>query len=222
MELQIVTTRDGSNSVFSKELNEHYHSVHGAFQESTHIYIGAGLHTAAALFNDLTILEVGFGTGLNALLTLADPAVEDRKVNYVALEPFPLPLEMAGSLNYCSSYGYASYNNQFLCMHTNQAGIPVHLSENFIFTRIEEKIEEVQFAGSMFNIVYFDAFSPQVQPKLWTTEIFFKIFTFMQPGGILVTYSCKGSVKRALKTAGFRVENLPGPQGKREITRAVK
>lgn len=107
-------------------------------------------------------------------------------------------------------------------MHTNQAGIPIQLSENFIFNRMEEKIEEVQLAGSMFNIVYFDAFSPQVQPKLWTTEVFFNIYTFMQPGGILVTYSCKGSVKRALKTAGFMVENLPGPPGKREITRAVK
>jgi tRNA U34 5-methylaminomethyl-2-thiouridine-forming methyltransferase MnmC len=222
VERQIFTTEDGSDSVFANEFNEHYHSVHGALQESSHIFIGAGLLAVPSLSTDLNILEVGFGTGLNALLTLADPSVALRKVHYVAMEPYPLPFELAASLNYCSALGYSSYNQQFLRMHSHQSGIPVYLADNFIFNRIEAKIEEVELASSMFHLVYFDTFSPQAQPELWTTEIFFTLFSSMQPGGILVTYSCKGSVKRALKTAGFRVENIPGPPGKREITRALK
>jgi tRNA U34 5-methylaminomethyl-2-thiouridine-forming methyltransferase MnmC len=222
LERKIIITDDGSNSVYAKELDEHYHSVHGALQESRHIFIGAGLHGVPDLTIDLNILEVGFGTGLNALLTLADPAVARRKVHYVTLEPYPLPIELVAGLNYCSALGYASFGEQFLRMHKQQAGIPVYLTDNFIFNRVEARIEDVELANSMFHLVYFDAFSPQVQPELWTTEIFFTLYSAMQPGGILVTYSCKGSVKRALKTAGFRVENIPGPPGKREITRAVK
>jgi tRNA U34 5-methylaminomethyl-2-thiouridine-forming methyltransferase MnmC len=222
VERQIFTTEDGSDSVFAKEFNEHYHSVHGALQESSHIFIGAGLHSVPSLSNDLNILEVGFGTGLNALLTLADSSIALRKVNYVALEPYPLPPELAANLNYCSALGYTSFKEQFLQMHKQESGIPVYLAENFVFKRIEAKIEEVELANSKFHLIYFDAFSPHAQPELWTAEIFFTIFSSMQSGGILVTYSCKGSVKRALKTAGFRVENIPGPPGKREITRALK
>jgi tRNA U34 5-methylaminomethyl-2-thiouridine-forming methyltransferase MnmC len=222
LERKIIITEDGSNSIYAKELDEHYHSVHGAVQESRHIFIRSGLHAAALKFNDLNILEVGFGTGLNALLTQVDPIVDGRKVNYVALEPYPLPVKLAANLNYCSTLEYTSFEEQFLLMHNCHSGFPVSLTENFIFKRVEARIEEVELANSEFHLVYFDAFSPQVQPELWTTEIFFTIYTCMKPGGIIVTYSCKGSVKRALKTAGFRVENLPGPPGKREITRAIK
>jgi tRNA U34 5-methylaminomethyl-2-thiouridine-forming methyltransferase MnmC len=222
LERQIITTEDGSDSVFDLKLNEHYHSVHGALQESRHIFIGAGLHAAAAISNELNILEVGFGTGLNALLTLADPSIAKHTVHYVALEPFPLAEEMVARLNYCSTLEYSFYKEHFLRMHTIPPGIPYYLSDHFVFNRLEAKIEVVQLAGSMFHLVYFDAFSPQVQPELWTPEIFFTIYCCMRPGGILVTYSCNGSVKRALKTAGFRVEGLPGPPGKREITRAIK
>lgn len=221
-ERKIVITGDGSSSIFAEELNEHYHSVHGALQESRHIFIGAGLHAVPSLSTDLNILEVGFGTGLNALLTLADPSVAHRKVHYVALEPYPLSFELMAQLNYCSALGYISFKEQFLQMHSHKSGIPVYLAENYIFNRIEARIEEVELANSKFNLVYFDAFSPQAQPELWTTEIFFTLFSSMHPGGILVTYSCKGSVKRALKSAGFKVENIAGPPGKREITRAIK
>jgi tRNA U34 5-methylaminomethyl-2-thiouridine-forming methyltransferase MnmC len=222
LERQISITGDGSNSVFSKDLNEHYHSVHGALQESRHVFIDAGLHSAASLFNDLSILEVGLGTGLNALLTLGDPVIAEIKVKYTAIEPFPLSMEIVELLNFTSFKDFAHLHEIFIMMHSCPQGIPLQLAQTFLFTKLEVKMEEVQLCGSEFNLIYFDAFSPQVQPEMWTPEIFFIIFNSMKKGGILVTYSAKGSVKRALKMAGFRVENLPGPPGKREITRAIK
>jgi tRNA U34 5-methylaminomethyl-2-thiouridine-forming methyltransferase MnmC len=218
----IVTTEDGSNSVFDESLNEHFHSVHGALQESNHIFVGTGLSAAAQLFDKLNILEVGFGTGLNALLTLAAPIITNRIVNYTAIEPFPLPEEIVLELNYTINPAYNPYRDLFLKMHKQPPGIPVHLTPLFKFNRLKKKVEELQFEGPEFNLVYFDAFSPQVQPELWTTEIFASIYNCIQTGGLLVTYSCKGSVKRSLKEAGFKVEQLPGPPGKREITRAGK
>jgi tRNA U34 5-methylaminomethyl-2-thiouridine-forming methyltransferase MnmC len=218
----IVTTEDGSNSVFDEALNEHFHSVHGALQESGHIFIGTGLYTAALLFEELNILEVGFGTGLNALLTLADPVIASRIVNYTAIEPFPLPGEIVLGLNYTNAPEYHPYSELFLKMHKQLPGNPVNLTPLFKFNRLEKKVEELQFEGLKFNLVYFDAFSPQVQPEIWTTEIFSSIYNSLEAGGLLVTYSCKGSVKRSLKEAGFKVEQLPGPPGKREITRARK
>jgi len=222
LERNIIITEDGSSSVFDKEMKEHFHSVHGALQESGHIFIRAGLHATAATFNDLKILEVGFGTGLNALLTLADPIITSHNVKYVAVEPFPLPEEIVDELNYTHNPDYAPYRELFLSMHNQPPGIPFALSPSFIFNRLNMKLGKVMLSGSDFNLVYFDAFSPQVQPELWTPEIFSTISACMQTGGILVTYSSKGSVKRALKAAGFQVEQLPGPPGKREITRAVK
>ena len=222
MERHIIITEDGSNSIFHEALNEHFHSVHGALQESTHIFIRAGLHEAASEFDNLNILEVGFGTGLNALLTLADPIITSRLVNYTAIEPFPLSGEIVSKLNYTIDPVYSPYRELFLMMHKQPPAIPVQLTPLFIFNRLDKKVEEIQFEESNFNLVYFDAFSPQVQPELWTAELFSSIYRGLQTGGLLVTYSCKGSVKRSLKAAGFKVEQLPGPPGKREITRAVK
>jgi tRNA U34 5-methylaminomethyl-2-thiouridine-forming methyltransferase MnmC len=213
---------DGSSSVFDTGLNEHFHSVHGAIQESAHIFIRAGLYNALEKFADLNILEVGFGTGLNALMTIADPMLTGRNINYVALEPIPLREEIAADLNYTNYTEYARFRKEFLKMHKQPANIPAFLSPLFLFSRMEVKLEDMQFKTEDFNLVFFDAFSPQVQPELWTTEIFSVIYRSMQTGGILVTYSCKGSVKRALKLAGFRVEQIAGPPGKREITRAFR
>lgn len=222
MERHIIITEDGSNSIFDEALNEHFHSVHGALQESTHIFIKTGLHEAASKFDDLNILEIGFGTGLNALLTLTDPIITSRLVNYTAIEPFPLSGEIISKLNYTIDPFYSPYRELFLMMHKLPPGISVHLTPSFIINRLDKKVEEIQFEESKFNLVYFDAFSPQVQPELWTTELFSSIYSGLQSNGLLVTYSCKGSVKRSLMAAGFKVEQLPGPPGKREITRAVK
>lgn len=222
MERLITITEDGSHTVVAQELNEHYHSIHGALQESRHIFIRAGLHQACINPGDLNILEVGFGTGLNVILTLADPAITGRKVNYTALEPYPLPVELVAELNYNTIPGLEPYYGNFLKMHLQPFGLSQELREAFIFTKLNVKAEESQLPVSTYHLVYFDAFSPNVQPELWSPEVFLAIYLSMKPGGILVTYCAKGSVKRILKNVGFRVENLPGPPGKSQITRAVK
>ena len=222
MERLITITEDGSNTVLAQELNEHYHSVHGALQESRHIYIGAGLHHACIDPGELNILEVGLGTGLNVLLTLADPAIKGRKVNYTALEPYPLQVGLTAKLNYNTITGLEPYHEDFLNMHLMPFGIPQALREAFIFTKVKVKVEESQLPESTYHLVYFDAFSPNIQPELWSPEVFLAMYACLKPGGILVTYCAKGSVKRTLKSVGFRVENLPGPPGKSQLTRAVK
>lgn len=222
MKRLITITEDGSHTILALELNEHYHSIHGALQESMHIFIRAGLHLTCIKPGDLNILEVGFGTGLNVLLTLADPAISGRKITYTALEPYPLPAELVAELNYHTIPGLEPYYEDFLKMHLQPFSLPQKLREGFFFTKLNVKAEESQLPVSTYNLVYFDAFSPNVQPELWSPDVFRAIYLSMKPGGILVTYCAKGSVKRILKMVGFRVENLPGPPGKSQITRAVK
>jgi tRNA U34 5-methylaminomethyl-2-thiouridine-forming methyltransferase MnmC len=222
LERLIIVTEDGSHTVLAREINEHYHSVHGALQESMHIFIHAGLHQACIVPGELNILEIGFGTGLNVLLTLADPTVGDRKVNYLSLEPYPLSFELAAELNYNAIPGLELYREDFLNMHLQPFGIEEEIRKDFCFTKLKMKAEQYQFQPSTYHLVYFDAFSPDIQPELWAPEIFLAIYKCMKPGGILVTYCAKGSVKRLLKSIGFRVEILPGPPGKNQITRAVK
>ena len=222
MERLITITEDGSHTILALELNEHYHSIHGALQESRHIFIGAGLHKACNNPGELNILEVGFGTGLNVLLTLADPAIKGCKVNYTALEPYPLLVELAAELNYNAIPGLEPYHEDFLTMHLQPFGIPLAVRETFFLAKLKVKAEEFQLPASNYHLVYFDAFSPNIQPELWSPEVFLAMYTCMKPGGILVTYCAKGSVKRALKSVGFRVESLPGPPGKSQITRAMK
>lgn len=222
LERLITLTEDGSHTVLAKELNEHYHSTHGAVQESMHIFIGAGLHQACLDQEELNILEVGFGTGLNVLLTIADPAVKDRKINYTALEPYPLMADIATELNYTAIPILKPYREDFVIMHQQPFDIPNALNKTFCFTKLRVKAEESQFPASSYHLIYFDAFSPNIQPELWSPQVFQAMYACMKPGGILVTYCSKGSVKRALKEVGFRVETLPGPPGKNQITRAVK
>jgi len=222
LERLITITEDGSHTVFAQELNEHYHSIHGAVQESRHIFIGTGLHQACLNTGELNILEVGFGTGLNVLLTLADPVISGRRVNYTAIEPYPLDPELVSELNYNTIPGLELFHDDFLKMHVQPFIITKEIREAFFFTKLPEKAEQAKLPASMYNLVYFDAFSPNIQPELWTPALFSAIHESMMPGGILVTYCAKGIVKRALKGVGFRVENLPGPPGKNQITRAVK
>jgi tRNA U34 5-methylaminomethyl-2-thiouridine-forming methyltransferase MnmC len=222
LERLITLTEDGSHTVLAKELNEHYHSTHGALQESMHIFIGAGLHQACMNSGALNILEIGFGTGLNALLTLADPSVKGRKVYYTTLEPYPIAAELAAELNYIVIPVLKPYEEDFLKMHLQPFGIRKALSETFYFTKLNVKAEESLLPASTYHLIYFDAFSPNIQPELWTQEVFTAIYSSLKSGGIMVTYCAKGSVKRILKAIGFRVESLPGPPGKSQITRAVK
>lgn len=216
------TTADGSHTLFVPELNEHYHSTNGALQESLLVFIKNGLHFVPECLKEINLLEVGFGTGLNALLTVIEAKKLRRKINYVAIEPEPVDSEIINHLNYASVIGGTEATGYYRKL--NEAGwvYPSFLSDYFIISKIQAKLEDVTLSEKQFHLVYFDAFGPDVQPELWTENIFTQLYNCMKPDGILVTYSCKGNVKRALKSSGFRIEKLPGPVGKREVLRAIK
>jgi tRNA U34 5-methylaminomethyl-2-thiouridine-forming methyltransferase MnmC len=221
-ELILQTTTDGSHTLFVPELNEHYHSTNGALQESEIVFIQNGLHHVPACLKEINILEVGFGTGLNALLTVLEAKKQRRKMNYVAIEPFPVNAEILESLNFASIIGGTEASGYYKKLHEAGWVYPSFLSDYFIISKIQAKLEDISLRDQQFHLIYFDAFGPDVQPELWTEEIFTQLYKCLKPDGILVTYSCKGKVKRALKTAGFTIEKLPGPAGKREVLRAMK
>jgi tRNA U34 5-methylaminomethyl-2-thiouridine-forming methyltransferase MnmC len=215
-------TADGSHTLFVPELNEHYHSVNGALQESEQVFIRNGLHHLPPCLKEITILEIGFGTGLNVLLTVLEAKKQRRKINYVAVEPEPPDQEIISMLNYASIIGGTEATGYFKKLHEAGWVYPAFLSDYFILSKIQARIEDITLRDEQFHLVYFDAFAPEVQPELWTEQIFAQLYKCLKPEGILVTYSCKGTVKRALKSVGFTIEKLPGPIGKREVLRAMK
>jgi tRNA U34 5-methylaminomethyl-2-thiouridine-forming methyltransferase MnmC len=224
MEVQkLVITADGTHTLFVPELDEHYHSVHGALQESMHVFINAGLIEAEKRFDTINLLEVGFGTGLNCLLTYFN---HHKPVNYVGVEAFPVEESILGKLNYHEWLHYRDSQNVFRTIHDAGWNKPVLLNPDFQLNKLNSKIQDLHAAHvSIYqscNLIYFDAFAPSAQPELWTKEIFEKMYSLLAPNGILVTYCAKGEVKRNMKAAGFSIEALPGPKGKREMTRAVK
>lgn len=214
---RLVTTKDGSHTLVLKEADESYHSLHGAIAESTHIYINCGLK-AMKDRTCVNILEVGFGTGLNALLTYA--YATHQKVFYHAVEPYPLEQETVRALNYPErlNTGRAIFEK----MHEASEGKEICLRPNFFFTNYAAKISAIVLQSGFYDIVYFDLFKPALAPELWETSVFLRLFKACKSGAVLVTYSAKGKVRRAMQEAGFFVERLPGPEGKREILRAVK
>ena len=222
MKPEIIKTADGSNTLYVPHLNEHYHSTFGALNESRHVFIESGLLEAVRSFNEIHILEIGFGTGLNALLTWMEAERIPIKVSYTSLEPYPLGVEIWSVLNYPDCFCTFSYQKIYRRLHETDWERDEQISPFFSIQKIRCRLEDYSPEPGAFNLVYFDAFGPDVQPELWTEEIFRKIFSSMKNRGILVTYSVKGSVRRALKNSGFSVEKLPGPAGKREITRAIK
>ena len=219
---KLVVTEDGSHTLRVDELNEHYHSTFGAINESRHVFIEAGLHHLLDReVGEISILEVGFGTGLNALLTLLDTKVKDVHVNYTALEAFPLDEDTWSALNYAEILGSDEISGLYQKTHTSTWGEPTEIRPGFMLEKAHIKLEG--FASSKkFDLVYFDAFGPDVQPELWTEQVFRQIARMTTTGGILVTYSCKGLVRRALKAAGYSIEKIPGPTGKREMLRGTK
>jgi tRNA U34 5-methylaminomethyl-2-thiouridine-forming methyltransferase MnmC len=219
---QIVITGDGSNTLYVANLNEHYHSTFGALNESRHVFIESGFIQSARSFNEIHILEIGFGTGLNALLTWMEAERIPKKVYYIALEPYPLGVEVWSVLNYPDCFCTFSYREIYRRLHETDWERDEQISPFFSIKKIQSRLEDYLPEPDAFNLVYFDAFGPDVQPELWTEETFRKISFSMKKKGILVTYSVKGSVRRALKSSGFSVEKIPGPAGKREITRATK
>jgi len=214
----IIKTNDGSNTIFQPEYNETYHSTFGAIQESKHIFIETGF--LAAKKSELTIFELGFGTGLNAVLTFLEAKKQKKTLCYNTIELFPLSMEVVNRLNYCNLLP-ENCEQIFKKMHEINWNEKYKLSNFFQFQKFQEDFVNFQFAEKI-DVFYFDAFSPQIQAELWTNDIFKKVYDNMNRNGILTTYSCKGSVKRGLKSVGFQVEKVPGPKGKREIIRAIK
>jgi tRNA U34 5-methylaminomethyl-2-thiouridine-forming methyltransferase MnmC len=216
--LQVINTADGSNTIYVPELNEHYHSIHGAVQESTHIFINNGFETCKA--DPLFILEIGFGSGLNALLTAIKSESGTREVNYISIEKYPIDHELVDSLNH---YKYAGENGAdiFHLIHSAPWNQSVKICKNFHLEKVENDFTKIHLSGK-YDLIYFDAFGPDKQPEMWTKELFSGIAAVTNKDGILVTYSAKGEVKRSLKACGFEVTLLPGPPGKRQMIRAVK
>lgn len=218
--IEKIITEDGSHTLFHQDIGEHYHSIYGAIQESVHVFIQQGFVAAAERFQEIIVLEVGFGTGLNALLTLESATRLEIPVFYQSFEPFPLSKELTDGLNYVENERLISFSADFQAMHQASDGEVAKINQWFTFQRKERKIQSGITDEHLFNLVYFDAFSPVVAPELWQPEIFTLMRQHMVEGGVLVTYSARGSVRRALQAAGFHVERLPGPPGKREMLRA--
>ncbi len=218
--IEIRKTKDGSHTLFVPELNEHYHSSFGAVQESLHVFIHAGLHYFNKPKQRLSIFEAGFGTGLNALLTLQFMA--DKSIKYTSVEAYPVDDETILKLNYPELCDFADAGQIFSKLHQARWDVDTKITSEFVLKKIRADIRSMVLPKNEFDLIYYDAFAPNVQPELWTEEIFAKLFSAMSPGGILVTYSSKGLVKQNLRKSGFEVQRLTGPPGKRHILRASK
>ncbi len=219
---RLQTTEDGSHTLYSEHFNAHYHSTHGAIQESKHIFIAAGLIPKLAQGKRVDVLEMGFGTGLNVLLTHQQAKARQHNITYTTVEAYPIELEIATQLNYCESLGLPEFQQTFLDYHQNPWGQWQNIDHNFSLLKLNETLEAVVLPSESFDLIYFDAFSPEQQPQLWQEPIMDKMYAALSPHGLLVTYCAKGAFKRTLKAAGFEIEGLPGPKGKREMVRAQK
>lgn len=220
---EIMITSDGSNSLFVPELNEHYHSYHGAINESKRIFIELGLEYACRDKSNIRILEVGMGTGLNVLMTIINNESLHKTIEYDAVEAYPLDNELVNALNYTKIINHPNGEKYFKHIHAAPWNETEKLSDSFSLTKIEAEIENIEFSDEQYDLVYFDAFAPEVQAELWTEEIFEKMHRLLKPDGILVTYCVKGVVKRNLMKVGFEVQKHKGPvNGKREVLRGVK
>lgn len=220
---EIITTADGSTTIHLPELNEHYHSKHGAINEAKHVFITHGLHyfIETQRPDHINILEIGFGTGLNAFITFLESERNNQLIRYAGVEAYPVPLEEAKLMNYPEALSVSGKASFFEMMHTSAWENPIEISAKFRLTKRQLFFDDIK-ENNAYNLIYFDAFGARVQPDLWTETIFQKMYNALQSNGVLVTYSAKGSVRRAMQAVGFTVERLPGPPGKREMLRALK
>lgn len=218
MEREIITTSDGSTTIRIKDWDECYHSKHGAIVEAYHVFIKNGL----SLFeNPVDILEIGFGTGLNAFITFLESERKKQAINYVGVEAYPISTDEVGAMNYVKALGAETQAQTFIKMHKNEWEISSAISENFSLLKRKQRFEDIDDIET-FDLIYFDAFGYRVQPELWSTEIFQRMYNALKPNGVLVTYAARGAVKRSMLAVGFSVEKLDGPPGKREMMRASK
>lgn len=214
--LIIETTSDGSNTIFVPVIDEHYHSIHGAKQESLHVFITSGLDYIQKDISPINIFEVGFGTGLNAILTLEYAKKNNLKINYHTVELYPIEMTMIDQLNYNELSPY--YRDIHLC-NWNQE---IEITKNFTLHKIKTDFVQARSFLNNFDLIYFDAFAPDKQPEMWSQSIFDDLYTHTNQNGIFCTYCAKGMIRRMLQQAGYKVERLPGPPGKREMIRAQK
>lgn len=218
-DLRIITTEDGSHSLWHVAMDETYHSRHGALQESSYVFVEKGL----SFFLDehksdqVSVLEIGFGTGLNAWLTARKADTEKKHIDYTSLEPFPLPEDIWKALNYASEN-----KSLFEAIHQAPWNVPTEITPFFNLRKSKAALQEATLESSAYDLVYFDAFAPNKQPEMWEGAVLKKTADALKPGGVFVTYCAKGQLKRDLKALGLQVTSLPGPPGKREMVRAVK
>jgi len=215
--LQIEKTADGSHTFFVPELNEHYHSINGALTESKHIFIENGLNQTGK--KELFILEIGFGTGLNAILSYLEAKSKNSCIHYTTIELYPIEEIRIKQLNFPGQIGMD--RPVFESLHRCEWGKDIHIDSFFTLHKIKGDLTKTRF-DRQFDLIYFDAFAPDKQPEMWTPEIFSHLFKQTASKGILTTYCAKGSVRRMLQAAGYATERLPGPPGKREMLRARK
>lgn len=216
MKIKVITTNDGSKSLYLPEMNETYHSKFGAKTESEHVFIKAGYRYISK--PEIRILEIGFGTGLNVLLTWLECAKTPKKIYYETLEKYPLPDRIVKDINNFENDQLSTFFKQ---IHKAPWNKDFAINPNFILHK--KQVDLQYFKPKLnFDLIYFDAFAPNKQPEMWTPEIFQKMYDALNLNGVLVTYSAKGSVRRTMQAAGFTVERIPGPPGKREMLRAVK
>ena len=219
MEREIIQTLDGSTTIHIKEWNESYHSKHGAIQEAQHVFIKNGL----SLFENknVSILEIGFGTGLNTFITYIESKRLSQKINYTGVEAYPISSEELLAMNYIDELRASHYSGVFDEMHESEWEITKELDADYVLTKRKQFFQDIDDVEK-YDLIYFDAFGYRVQPELWSTEIFRKMFASLKENGVLVTYAARGVVKRSMIEVGFVVEKLAGPPGKREMFRATK
>lgn len=219
MKREIIQTSDGSTTIHIPEWKESYHSKHGAIQEANHVFIKNGL----SLFEgrDIAIMEIGFGTGLNAFITFLESSKLKQDIDYVGVEAYPVSNEELAAMNYVAELGVSSQQSTFNLMHQSNWEEKCIIDGHFDLTKRKQFFDDI-VDENYFDLIYFDAFGYHVQPDLWSTEIFRKMYNALKNNGVLVTYAARGVVKRSMIEVGFTVEKLAGPPGKREMFRATK
>jgi tRNA U34 5-methylaminomethyl-2-thiouridine-forming methyltransferase MnmC len=221
MKTTFAVTQDGSHTLFVPELNEHYHSTHGAVREATHVYINAGLRQCAK--NEIHLLEIGFGTGLNAFLTLLESEKVDKRIVYTSLELHPVSLADVQKLNY-AAHICPDKAAVFLQLHETEWEKSVEINSCFSLLKLHRNVTDKDAFAQLgtFDVIYFDAFAPEKQPEMWSQTVFETLFSISNPDAVLTTYCAKGVIRRLLQHVGFTVERLKGPLGKREMLRGWK
>ena len=219
MKREIIITDDGSTTIRIPDWDENYHSTHGAIQEAKHVFIKNGLNLFQKQ-DSISILEIGFGTGLKAFMTFLETLTKD-KVNYLGIEAYPISEEEIAQMNYVSELQATQYQEIFDKMHTSDWESKQIITDNFILTKRKQFFQDID-DKEQYDLIYFDAFGFPLQPELWSEAIFKKMYDALLPKGTLVTYACRSSIKNAMLSVGFSIEKLPGAPGKREMLRATK